>query len=194
MNDKTYQIKNDEITILLDSPDSEGRFNFYGLISNIEPEIIYKRYSISKSSLCIYDFVYEKLQQKIKDQLREYIIKNLSSDYSFYQDADFWTSILHCSMDLEEYPEIPNNLRCTYSNIVEGIVRCQVNSVSFSYDYKSNEFSPFVNDYRDKKEVTALQVFYSDFNLNRILAIESYKSGKPHKTFKALIFWKTKKH
>ncbi|GCD12633.1 hypothetical protein [Clostridium tagluense] len=198
--DNKYQLRNGNMTTLLSGADTNGKFEFEGLMIDSIPNVVFKKY-IWSHDVQIADgvkyveigtYIFDKLKESADQQLKEYIENNIN-DTVFYtnmnqNDSCFLTNN-HSWED--EYPKIQRNVSTSYSEAGEGIFKITIDGIICVYDFKEAKFIKFEKEYnnsydKDKKEITPLDIFYRR-NLNLILAIEQYRKGTAHNVFTELV-------
>ncbi len=183
-----YKIQNNDFTILLERPDGNGNFGFYGLIVNNNPDVIYLPYvsewtkkEEGKIYISLYHYINDKVKKQADVQLKEYIDKNINNQ-DFYTKKFFRN---HLFAD-GELPIVERDVRLYLDGIGDGIVYFKINSCySGKYDIMQDKIIMLEHSY-DNKEVTLLDVFYGDY-LNYIIAVEQYNRGIAHKTFTEIV-------
>lgn len=194
MKNKLYELKNNGLTILLKSGSDKGDLKFEGLIVDYKPHIVYKDYlwtsenKNDKTYMKITDYLYNKLKDEADIQLQEYINNNISNMNFYYKKDEynqytFWSRI---NSFFDKYPEIDNYINIDLSDVVEGIVNCNVNNAYCIFDFTKDEFIEIKHKYNEQKKVIPLDIFYGK-HLDLILAIEQYNKGIAHKTFTEVI-------
>lgn len=192
-----YEIKANDLTILLNNPNSEGKFEFEGLILNRQPDTVYRRYIPyidegyeGKKIISISNYLFDKMKAAADEQLEKYIQDNINN-MDFYTEKGesgnyiFWGR--YNINFIDKYPKIEDSRsRIGLNDIVEGIASCSINRSICEYDFIQDKITITKYEYGDNREMTPLEVFYGG-SLNHIVAVEQYRKGTAHPAFTEIV-------
>lgn len=193
------QIKKNKFTILFDDVDHDGSFRFMGYFLNNNPNVIYKIYvpliaekDTDKTYIRISEYFYNKIEDVFKKQLQDYIEKNINNKDFYYEKNEYNQYIFWNKYNLnhfrEEYPNYCGGIRLDFSKIHNGIIEFRINNKFCSFDIIKDDFVMIAKKkYNEVQEITPLEVFYNQLQINIALAIEQHKKGIAHKAFSELV-------
>ncbi len=191
---KTYEIKKNDITILLSGADGRGKFEFEGLIINSKPDVIFKEYISSfdesienKTLISMRKYLFSKIKEQADKQLKEYIENNINNT-DFYTEKNEYGYVFWGRQNTwhNKYPEIREDISLCLNDIGEGNILCIINNTECIFNFMKDEFTEIKKQYNNQEEKTPIDIFYGG-GLNFIIAIEQYRKGIAHKGFTEIV-------
>jgi len=197
-NEKIYEIKNGEVTILVKSDYRNAKFDFKGLMVSNKPNILFKDYVSSydekiegKSSIQMSTYILEKLKEIASNELKEYLERNINrTDFYYkkdeYGEYSFWKELY---LFKNKMPKIEENITLSYDYIADGIAEGAINGICCVFDFLQDDFISFRKQHdsnNKQKSITPFNIFYKHYR-NLILALEQYKRRMAHKAFSEII-------
>ena len=178
--DKLYKIENGDVTIYVRSG-IRGSFEFEKMTIKNKPGIVFKTYVYKEEEnmVSIGEYVYKKLKNIIDQRLQQYVKDNISR-YDFYTKKSEYNENIFFERFYtfkDKYTEKRCDYNTSLNDIVEGIATLSVNNCKCKFNLVKDEFI----------DMTPLSKFYSEHDLNLMVAIEQYKQGTAHKIFTEIV-------
>lgn len=141
-------------------------------------------YLSEKKIINISDYINEKICNKIRDELRVYVLNNINK-YDFYNDSFIFDIRNKIKQDLVTYQMNYYTYSYDYSDINRNIII--VTHSHFDGEIRVNILTGEMEFYKKGQKINCLDYYFSQNFLNTIIAQEQYKKGIAPKMLNELV-------